>query len=77
MRAWTDGRNTVWVDIDRLLEAFGLSRLEMADAARVTEAVNRMAARMPVYITLKDVAQLDPWLRDGSAAYVDALCDWR
>jgi hypothetical protein len=26
---------------------------------------------------LKDVAQLDPWLRDGSAAYVDSLCDWR
>jgi hypothetical protein len=25
---------------------------------------------------LKDPAQLDPWVRDGSAAYVDALCDW-
>ncbi len=117
--------NTVWIDIDRLLEAFGLLRTEMEDAGRVTEAVNRMAARMPVYITLKDVkkrwgkaqedvfpvtqfeklwgdmtalhdlecrylvvprrrgqqlkdvAQLDPWLRDGSAAYVDGLCDWR
>jgi hypothetical protein len=117
--------NTVWIDIDRLLDAFGLSRPDMADAARVTEAVNRMAARMPVYITLKDVkkrwgkaqedvfpvtqfeklwgdmtalhdldcryvvvprrrgqqlkdvAQLDPWLRDGSAAYVDSLCEWR
>jgi hypothetical protein len=25
---------------------------------------------------LKDQAQLDGWLRDGSAAYVDSLCDW-
>ena len=25
---------------------------------------------------LKDVAQLDGWLRDGSAAYVDSLCEW-
>lgn len=25
---------------------------------------------------LKDPAQLDGWLRDGSAAYVDNLCDW-
>lgn len=26
---------------------------------------------------LKDQAQLDGWLRDGSAAYVEALCEWR
>ncbi len=25
---------------------------------------------------LKDAAQLDGWLRDGSAAYVEKLCDW-
>ncbi len=25
---------------------------------------------------LKEVAQLDGWVRDGSAAYVHALCDW-
>jgi hypothetical protein len=25
---------------------------------------------------LKEVAQLDGWLRDGSAAYVEALCEW-
>jgi hypothetical protein len=25
---------------------------------------------------LKDQAQLDGWLRDGSAAYVDGLCQW-
>ena len=26
---------------------------------------------------LKDQAQLDGWLRDGSAAYVERLCDWK
>ena len=25
---------------------------------------------------LKDQSQLDGWLRDGSAAYVESLCDW-
>jgi hypothetical protein len=25
---------------------------------------------------LKDQAQLDGWLRDGSAAHVESLCDW-
>jgi hypothetical protein len=25
---------------------------------------------------LKDVAQLDGWLRDGSAAHVARLCGW-
>lgn len=25
---------------------------------------------------LKEVAQLDGWLRDGSAAYLETLCDW-
>jgi hypothetical protein len=26
---------------------------------------------------LKDQAQLDGWLRDGSAAYVESLCEWK
>jgi hypothetical protein len=26
---------------------------------------------------LKDQSQLDGWLRDGSAAYVESLCEWR
>jgi hypothetical protein len=25
---------------------------------------------------LKEPAQLDSWLRDGSAAYTDSLCAW-
>jgi hypothetical protein len=107
--------STYWMSIDPLLGAFGLRRADLADAARVDEAVRQTAQRMPSYITikdvkrrwgrgqedifpvaqferlwgdmtalpglacgyvevsrrrgqqLKDVAQLDPWYRDGSA----------
>jgi hypothetical protein len=120
---------TTWVDLDALLAAFGLTWDDLADqteagAARVAGAVRDLAARMPTYVTLKDVkrrwghgqedvfpvaqweklwgdmtalpgldcgflavprsrgqqlkdqAQLDGWLRDGSAAHVASLCDW-
>ena len=115
---------TYWVDIDRMLEVFGLTRESLSDHGRVNEAVRHLASRMPTYITLKDVkkrwgkgqedvfpvaqfeklwgdmtalpelqcrfiavprqrgqqlkepAQLDAWLRDGSAAYTDSLCAW-
>ncbi len=115
---------TYWIDIDRMLQVFGLSRGDLADAAKVAAAVNTLAARMPTYVTLKDVkkrwgkgqedvfpvtqfeklwgdmtalpewdcrfalvprvrgqqlkepAQLDGWLRDGSAAFVEKLCAW-
>jgi hypothetical protein len=115
---------TTWVDVDRLLATFGLARADLADPARVTAGVRALAARIPTYITLKEVkkrwghgqedvfpvtqweklwgdmsalpeldcafvavprprgqqlkeqAQLDGWLRDGSAAWVDQLCDW-
>jgi hypothetical protein len=115
---------TAWMDIDQLLVAFSLTRDDLADEEKVAAAVRAMAARMPTYITLKDVkkrwgkgqedifpvtqfeklwgdmtalpeldcrflvvsrmrgqqlkdvAQLDGWLRDGSAAYVESLCDW-
>ncbi len=114
--------NTFWIDIDALLRVFGLERTDLTNAAKVSAAVRDMAARMPTYITLKDVkkrwgkgqediypvtqfeklwvdmtaipevnsqfvavprvrgqqlkepAQLDGWLRDGSAAYVESLC---
>jgi hypothetical protein len=116
---------TYWIDIDRMLAAFGLSREALSNEARVSEAVRAVAARMPTYITLKDVkkrwgkgqedtfpvaqfeklwgdmtalpeldcrfvavprvrgqqlkepAQLDAWLRDGSAAHAESLCAWR
>lgn len=116
--------NTCWIDLDRLLEAFGLSRSALEDQERVASAIREVASRMPTYITLKEVkkrwghgqedifpvtqfeklwvdmtalselesrfaavprrrgqqlkdqAQLDGWLRDGSAAYVESLCQW-
>jgi hypothetical protein len=115
---------TTWIDIDLLLEAFGLARADLSDQERVAIRVRALAARMPTYITLKDVkrrwgngqedtfpvcqfeklwgdmtalpdvacgfvvvsrlrgqqlkdpAQLDGWLRDGSARYVESLCQW-
>ena len=116
--------NTFWIHIDNLLETLGLARTDLEDGRVVAEALGRMAARMPTYVTLKEVkkrwgrgqedvfpvtqfeklwgdmtalpemdcgyvvvprvrgqqlkevAQLDGWLRDGSAAYVERLCDW-
>ena len=116
--------NTCWIDLDRLLAAFGLTRSDLSDEVKVTAAIRHLAAKMPTYITLKDVkkrwghgqedifpvtqfeklwvdmtglpevesrfvvvprlrgqqlkdqAQLDGWLRDGSAAYVESLCEW-
>jgi hypothetical protein len=116
--------NTCWINIDRMLEVFGLSRADLADAEKVATAVRNMASRVPTYITIKDVkkrwghgqedifpvsqfeklwvdmtslpevktryavvprlrgqqlkdqAQLDGWLRDGSADHVNRLCTW-
>ncbi len=47
--------NTCWIDIDRLLALFGLTRTELADPVRTAAAVRAMAARVPTYVTLKDV----------------------
>jgi len=116
--------NTCWIDIDKLLNVFGLSRTDLHDSEKVAMGIRRVAGRMPTYITIKDVkkrwghgqedvfpisqfeklwvdmtalpevpsrfvvvprlrgqqlkdqAQLDGWLRDGSAAYVEKLCTW-
>jgi hypothetical protein len=115
---------TTWISIDPLLKAFGLTREDLSNATKVANAVRDLAARMPTYITLKDVkkrwghgqedvfpvtqfeklwsdltalpeiptsyflvprlrgqqlkdpAQLDGWLRDGSASYLENLCKW-
>ena len=116
--------NTLWIAIDPLLNLFDLERTDLRDKEKITAAVRRIAARMPTYITIKDVkkrwghgqedvypvaqfeklwgdmtalpdfhcryvqvhrsrgqqlkevAQLDGWLRDGSAAFLADLCDW-
>ncbi|MCX6886831.1 MAG: UTP--glucose-1-phosphate uridylyltransferase [Verrucomicrobia bacterium] len=116
--------NTCWIDIDKLLTAFGLSRSLLGDLEMVQASIRHLAARMPTYVTLKDVkkrwghgqedvfpvaqfeklwvdmtalpelacryavvprergqqlkdqAQLDGWLRDGSAAHIESLAEW-
>ncbi|MCC6415241.1 MAG: UTP--glucose-1-phosphate uridylyltransferase [Opitutaceae bacterium] len=116
--------NTCWIDIDRLLALFALTRTDLTDATKTADAIRRMAARLPTYVTLKEVkkrwghgqedvypvtqfeklwgdmtalpectnafagvprargqqlkdqAQLDGWQRDGSAADIEALCDF-
>ena len=115
---------TTWIDVERILALFGLDRTALEDPARTAAAIRNFAARLPTYITLKDVkkrwghghedvypvtqfeklwgdmsalhdvpcsfvvvprlrgqqlkaqAQLDGWLRDGSAAYAESLGDW-
>ena len=115
---------TTWLRVGRLLDLFGLSREDLRNERRVTEAIRALGAKMPTYVTLKDVkkrwghghedvfpvaqfeklwgdmttlpenncgfvlvsrargqqlkdpAQLDGWVRDGSADYLEALCDW-
>jgi len=47
--------NTSWVDVDGMLALFGLSRDDLEDEPKVAAAVRAMAARMPTYVTLKDV----------------------
>ncbi|MGN6134037.1 MAG: UTP--glucose-1-phosphate uridylyltransferase, partial [Aureliella sp.] len=115
---------TTWIDIDRLLDAFGLARDQLHDSPAIDKAIRNLGRRIPTYITLKDVkkrwgngqedvfpvsqfeklwgdmtalpevdcqfiivptvrgqqlkeqAQLDGWLRDGSAAQIEALLEW-
>ena len=47
--------NSTWVHIDQLLAVFGLTRAQLSNAAAVTAAVRAVAARVPTYITIKDV----------------------
>jgi hypothetical protein len=47
--------NTNWVDIDGMLAVFGLGRGDLEDDARVAAAVRSLAARLPTYVTLKEV----------------------
>ena len=116
-------RNT-WIDLRKLLDIFELTPADLGDAGKVSVSIRKLAARLPAYITLKDVkkrwghgqedifpvaqfeklwgdmsslpevdcryfvvprargqqlkdqAQLDGWLRDGSAAAVEALCEF-
>jgi galactokinase/mevalonate kinase-like predicted kinase len=47
---------TTWVHVDRLLTAFGLTRDTLRQSPdAVAKAVRTMAARVPTYVTIKDV----------------------
>ena len=46
---------TTWVDLHKLLDAFGLTASELRNEEKVVSAIRNLAARMPTYITLKDV----------------------
>jgi hypothetical protein len=46
---------TSWIDIDKTLLLFGLERSDLEDQHRVTQAVRIFCARLPTYVTLKDV----------------------
>jgi nicotinic acid mononucleotide adenylyltransferase len=115
---------TTWIDLQQLLALFELSAGDLSNAEKVSAAIRKISARMPTYITIKEVkkrwghgqedifpvaqfeklwgdmsalpearcqfvvvprwrgqqlkdpAQLDGWLRDGSAAHVESLCQW-
>ncbi len=115
---------TTWISIDPLLALFGLSRDRLGDAGAVRRGVRALSARLPSYVTLKevkrrwgngqedvvpvaqfeklwgdmsaltglhveflavprprgqqlkDVSQLDGWVRDGSRDYVERLSDF-
>ena len=115
---------TTWISIDPLLGLFGLTREQLTDEARIRSRVRELEARLPTYVTLKDVkrrwgnaqedifpvtqfeklwgdmsalpdmtvgyflvnryrgqqlkdvAQLDTWVRDGSREFVESLCEF-
>ncbi len=46
---------TTWISIERLLGAFGLTRMELDNPQSVSAAVRRLSMRMPTYVTIKDV----------------------
>ncbi|MSU59180.1 MAG: UTP--glucose-1-phosphate uridylyltransferase [Pedosphaera sp.] len=46
---------TSWIDLDKLLAVFQLTRAELTNEEKVSAAVRTLAAKMPTYITLKDV----------------------
>jgi hypothetical protein len=55
--------NTCWIELDKLLVVFGVTREDVlrtgtsdADAdEKITAAIRALAAKMPTYVTLKDV----------------------
>ena len=116
--------NTSWINLNKLLSFFKLTRTDLANFQKVEIAIRAVALRMPTILTLKEVkkrwgegqedifpvsqfeklwgdltslpdiqsnfaivprhrgqqlkdqAQLDSWVQDGSATHVASLCHW-
>jgi len=47
--------NTFWINIDKLLSVFGLTREDLDDPQKVGRQVFRMASRIPTYVIIKEV----------------------
>ena len=47
---------TTWIDIDKLLTQFGLSRHDILESTEIIpQAINEYSKRLPTYVTIKDV----------------------
>ena len=47
---------TTWIDIDALLDTFGLTRNDILERSdKIPSAINNFSRRLPTYITIKDV----------------------
>jgi len=46
---------TTWIDLDKLLDVFQLTRAGLSNDEKVAAAVRALAVKLPTYITLKDV----------------------
>src|SRR6185295_18789231 len=46
---------TTWIHVDKLLLLFGLQRGELENEEKIAHAIRALGAKMPTYITLKDV----------------------
>lgn len=47
--------NTCWIDIDRLLALFSLTREDLGNAPKIAASVREFSLRLPTYVTLKEV----------------------
>jgi len=65
---------TTWIEIDPLLQAFGLERSQLAeDSDAIATAVRKLAQRMPTYVTIKDVKRR--WGHGHEDVYPVAQCE--
>ena len=68
------------VETDRIRDARQSGEGSELESARAEQA--QLEGRMEALYNAcvvgpKEQAQLDAWLRDGSAAYVETLCEWQ